>query len=161
MEILYTQQKLDCISSSNKQSIFLAGPTPRVNTIHSWRPEIIKYLNELNFDGFIIYPEYSNGKYDNKIDIQQQIEWEEKGLTESTVILFWIPRDMDTMPGLTTNDEWGTWKRSGKVVLGTPRSAFNVRYQVYYAKKLNIPYAQTLLETTKNAIKLANERKGF
>jgi hypothetical protein len=53
---------------------------------------------------------------------------------------------------LTTNDEFGTWKKSGKVVFGAPEDAWRVKYQLYYADKYNIPTARTLEGITKQAL---------
>lgn len=56
------------------------------------------------------------------------------------------------LPGFTTNDEFGFWKSSGKVVLGAPKEAAKVKYQKYYANQYNIPFAMQLAETAQNAI---------
>ena len=53
---------------------------------------------------------------------------EERCLHLSDVILFWIPRDLDTLPGFTTNIEWGVWHASGRCVLGAPPNAPKLRY---------------------------------
>ena len=75
----------------------------------------------------------------------------------SDCVLFWVPRDMVTMPALTTNDEWGVWKNSGKVVFGSPIGAHATRYQHHYANKLFVPNANTLEETVKLVVaKLGN-----
>jgi hypothetical protein len=66
-------------------------------------------------------------------------------------VLFWIPRGPG-MQELTTNDEWGRWKDSGRVVLGTPPSAEHVHYQRDYAAEHHIPLADTLPETIAQAI---------
>jgi 8-oxo-dGTP pyrophosphatase MutT (NUDIX family) len=59
---------------------------------------------------------------------------------------------MKDMPGLTTNDEFGFWKASGKVVFGTPPEAFRVSYQKHYAKKLGFASHQTQRETLSEAV---------
>lgn len=138
------------------KSIFLAGPTPRqveggsTTSVESWRPEAVAYLEELGYDGHVFIPEAADGVW--RKDYEGQIEWEEAALNQADCILFWVPRDMATMPALTTNDEWGVWKDTGKVVFGSPDTAVKVNYQRYYAKKYHVPMADTLQATLKLAV---------
>ena len=110
----------------NCNSIFLAGPTPRNKSVLSWRPRACEYLQELNFQGIVYVPELSSGEaqfnYDN------QVSWEWEALEESGIILFWIPRERETMPALTTNVEFGYYVRNKKVLYGRPDSAYSVAY---------------------------------
>lgn len=103
------------------KSIFLAGPTPRRNDVKSWRPEACKYLQEQDFNGIVYVPELSSKKalfnYDN------QIEWEWEALEKTSIILFWIPRELPDMPAFTTNVEFGYYVRDPKVVYGRPDSS--------------------------------------
>lgn len=102
-------------------------------------------------------PETSHGDWYR--DWVAQVDWETTGLQSAKCILFWIPRDMKTLPGLTTNDEWGTWKNSGKVVLGVPfvsnKYPPHTLYQRYYAEKHGIPLATTLTLTCEEALTMA------
>ncbi len=134
-------------------SIFLAGPTPRESSVKSWRPEALDLLAAEKFEGFVFVPEDRGGGCHS--DYMDQVEWEEAGLEQASCISFWIPRELSKMPGLTTNDEWGTWKKSGKVVLGAPPWAAKVRYQRHYATKLKIPQFDTLHGTMRAAIQMA------
>lgn len=132
----------------------LCGPTPRDEQTPSWRPEALAILRELGFEGLVYVPEPSDGKWDGD-DLDKwrdQVEWEEEALNRADVIVFWIPREFPKMLGLTTNDEWGFWKHSGKVVLGTSPGAMAVRYQRYYANKYRASTNTDLLETLKHAI---------
>lgn len=147
MQIVYAK---DTFPQEVKASIFLAGPTPRDKSVPSWRPQALLALEEAGFDGHVFVPEPMGGTWRPGYD--DQVEWEEEGLNRADCILFWIPRDMAKMPALTTNDEWGTWKDSGKVVLGTPPGAPHVRYQEYYAAKLGVPQFRTLKETAQAAV---------
>lgn len=108
-------------------AIFLAGPTPRAeHPVDSWRPEAIKFLEDEGFDGVVIVPEAEGGKWaQNYLD---QIEWETKGLNLADVVVFWVPRDLETMPAFTTNVEFGRWVDTLKLVLGHPKEAPKTRY---------------------------------
>ncbi len=132
------------------RSIFLAGPTPRQDITPSWRPDAIAILERIGYDGVVFVPESRDGK--RLADYTAMVEWEESYLHMADCIAFWIPRNMDTMPALTTNVEWGVWYDSGKVVLGAPADAMHVRYEHYYAKKQSVPIADTLEGTMRAAI---------
>lgn len=153
LRIVYARQPFPKVVS---KTIFLAGPTPRTEGT-GWRKDALRLLSIMGFDGHVFVPEPEDGKWAKNYD--DQVEWEEEGLNRADCILFWIPRDMDgskffgyPMPGLTTNDEWGFWKNSGKVVFGHPTGADSVRYQEYFAKKLGIPSAWDLPGVVAQAI---------
>lgn len=131
-------------------SIFLAGPTPRDADTPSWRPEALRLLAARGFDGVVFVPEARDGRWQR--DYDGQIAWEEAHLHMADVALFWLPRDLSRMPGLTTNDEWGTHKHSGKLVFGAPPEATKVRYQRHYAERLHIPRADDLATTVDLAL---------
>lgn len=134
------------------KSIFLAGPTPRKSDVASWRPEALRILEETGYDGVVFVPEDRSGIWHGNYD--HQVEWEERYLNMADVILFWVPRNMQDMPALTTNDEWGFWKDSGKVVLGSPKDAPSMRYQQHYARQLGVQVSHTLPDTVSNALAL-------
>lgn len=134
-------------------SIFLAGPTPRSLDHQSWRPEAIRLLRDSGFEGTIFCPEAADGA--PRPDYTEQAEWEQACMEASDCILFWIPRIVDGMPAFTTNDEWGFWKASGKVVLGAPPEAEKIRYQQWWAERLNVPAATSLSDTVAEAMKVA------
>lgn len=127
------------------KSIMLVGPTPRDAHVSSWRPEAIRILESLGYDGVVFVPEGKHSTW--ATNYETQIETEERMLHTADCIVCWVPRELATMPGFTTNDEYGTWKCSGKVVFGAPEDAAKVRYQRYYANKLSIP-SHTTLEAT-------------
>lgn len=131
-------------------SVFLAGPTPRKGEA-GWRGEALEALRNAGFAGTVFVPEPRAGS--EWPAYSDQVEWEDASLNMSDVILFWIPRDMDGMPGLTTNDEFGRWKGTGKVVLGTPPDAQHVRYQEHYAKKLGIPTFHSLAACAEQTVR--------
>jgi nucleoside 2-deoxyribosyltransferase len=133
-----------------KKSIFLAGPTPRSNNIESWRPAAVKILKELGFEGFVFIPEPRNGEYQH--DYDDQVNWELDGLKKADCILFWIPRNLDYLPGFTTNVEFGYWINSGKVVFGYPTSSQKMRYLDHLAKLHNVTSHHNLKTTIQNAL---------
>lgn len=104
----------------------MAGPTPRDEKTKSWRTTACERLNELGFDGVVYVPEYSTWK--PKEDYVDQAMWEREALTESTVIMFWIPRSLPDMCAFTTNVEFGYWLHSGKVIYGRPYNAAKIKF---------------------------------
>jgi hypothetical protein len=93
-----------------------------------------------------------------KFDYTDQTEWEHAGLSKATVILFWVPRDMATMPALTTNVEFGLWiaETPEKVIYGRPDTAANVRYLDWlYTKRAGRTALNTLEDTLKAAVAAA------
>tara|TARA_R110002096_G_scaffold147220_16_gene306979 strand:- start:15538 stop:17166 length:1629 start_codon:yes stop_codon:yes gene_type:complete len=59
MELVYAPEDTP---ESLRQSIFLAGPTPRTDAVDSWRPEMIKQLKKAGFDGTVFVPEPRGGE---------------------------------------------------------------------------------------------------
>jgi len=147
MEIVYAR---DPFPETVTSSIFLAGPTPRSEDTQGWRDEALQLLTTYGYEGHVFIPEPKDGGWAENYD--DQVEWEDEGLRRADCILFWVPRDMDGMPGLTTNDEWGAWKASGKCVFGAPPEAVKVRYQQHHAAKLKVPSLTSLSSTVKAAL---------
>jgi ADP-ribose pyrophosphatase YjhB (NUDIX family) len=147
MKIVYAHEPFP---DQVQKTIFLAGPSPRGESDANWRPAALKMLEELGFDGHVFVPLPRDGVWSNNYD--GQVAWEEEGLHRADCIVFWVPRDQEKLPGFTTNDEWGYWKDSGKVVWGAPPQAHKVRYQSYYAKKFGAPAETTLRETLSRAL---------
>ena len=124
MEVIYSDQVIPEIV--NKRSIFLAGPTPRCIHLQSWRLEAIDILETLDYNGFVFVPELSARS--KKYDYINQVEWEKKGLTIATRVVFWIPRCLPDMPGFTTNIEFGMNIGNGRTIYGRPDDAEHIRY---------------------------------
>jgi len=143
--LFYSNREIDDFEFQKSFSVFLAGPTPRKQSVPSWRPDMIKELCNSGFKGNILLPEYKNEK-SKRLEYDKQIKWEVDNLNRANVILFWIPRDMSTLPGLTTNIEFGEFMKTGKVVLGYPENAEYVRYIGVRAQWLDIPTANTMSE---------------
>jgi hypothetical protein len=158
IEIGYAQEDVP----SGDGSVFLAGPTPRSQDVPSWRPGAVEVLRrQWRADGsgrlVVFVPETREGGFDGSWDAQ--VEWEDTCLNACDVIAFWVPRDMRTLPGLTTNVEWGRWESSGKVVLGAPPDAPRMRYLFHYARRYGVPVADTLDGTMSAALDLLRRRR--
>ena len=129
-EIIYTNSpfpyKPQVIGAN---SIVLAGPTLRTPGT-GWRNEAIRSLVDLGFSGKIIVPERHDGATLPPDKHKEQCEWEWSYLQQAGTIVFWVCRNMETLPGLTTNIEFGYWmaKAPQKLVIGWPEDAEHVRY---------------------------------
>lgn len=152
MHIVYAFEEAP---QSYAKSLFLAGPTPRDEQTLSWRPEALRLLEKSGYDGVVFVPEARDKTW--RSDYDGQIAWEDKHLHMADCILFWVPRELKSMPAFTTNDEWGTWKYSGKCVFGAPTNASKTNYQRHYAKKLGVPTAQTLQDTIALALTMLSD----
>lgn len=124
-------------------SLFIAGPMPRTTDVPSWRPAALKAV-EAAWAGagelVVFVPEPRNGKpltYDHHT-------WEDRWLAIVDVIVFWVPRDMQHLPGLTTNVEFGRWETSGRIVLGAPPTAAHVGYLRECAARNGAPVTATV-----------------
>lgn len=150
MQVIYYKDSLPKVIN---KSIFLAGGSLRPNQDGvSWRKEALSILEDIGFDGVVFCPENQDGKFDEDHNYSETVEWEELGLNVADCILFWMPRDLKNLPCFTSNHEFGAWQNSGKVVLGYPDTAEKMKYQQYYADKLNIPSFNTLEETIRAAV---------
>ena len=139
--------------------VFLAGPTPRRRDVPSWRPAALAALAGTSLTVFS--PE--SRQDERPREYHDQVEWEAGALEAADVILFWIPRDVATMPGFTTNVEFGLYVRSGKVVLGCPPDCPNPernRYLIWLAGRHGVPVTTTLPDTVAAALTLLAADRG-
>ena len=154
MIVNYSDQKI----ITGEKSIFLAGPTPRDKNTISWRNEAIKILEKLGFDGIVYVPEYSTWK--PKADYVDQAMWERDGLSNATIIVFWIPRHLPNMPAFTTNVEFGYWLHSGKIIYGRPNEAEKIKYLDWlYKLDYNEEPVDSLEELLKMCVNKINNNK--
>jgi ADP-ribose pyrophosphatase YjhB (NUDIX family) len=125
-------------------SLFLAGPTPRDDRVASWRPEAVELVRERWRAGRLVVfvPEAPSGGLGGLWSTQ--VRWEDAALWRADVVAFWVPRDLTTLPGLTTNVEWGRYESSGRVVLAAPPGAPGTRYLRYHAELHDVPVADSL-----------------
>jgi hypothetical protein len=135
MKVIHALEKIE-------QSIFLAGPTPRSPEVTSWRHEALKILDYVDFKGTVYVPESDDwGPHDQYDD---QVKWEWEALNSSTIVLFWIPRDLAKMPAFTTNVEFGLFIGSGKCVMGYPVGAPKMNYLHQLAVNRGVPVYHSL-----------------
>jgi ADP-ribose pyrophosphatase YjhB (NUDIX family) len=134
-------------------AVFLAGPTPRSPDVPSWRPAALAWLERAGFDGAVFVPEDASGAVHG--DYLDQVEWERDGLRLADQIVFWIPRDLETLPGFTTNVEFGRWVGSDKVVLGFPEGSPKNRYLAWMAGEEKVPVEHSLEGTLQTALERA------
>lgn len=142
-------------------SIFLAGPTPRSGDgVPSWRPAAYDALGQ-QWAGrgplAVLTPESRGSQRAEHYD--DQVGWETEARAAATAILFWIPRDMLAMPGMTTNVEFGLDVPTGKAVLGAPLDCPNPernRYLEHVARRHGVPVTRTLPDTVAAALDLVD-----
>jgi hypothetical protein len=146
-----------------RNSVFLAGPTPRDETGLAWRDKAIELFKQQDDRsvGTIFAPTpFIDSHSEYKYNYQEQIDWENRALMAATVIMFWVPRDLKTMPAFTTNVEFGMYIQSGKVIYGRPSDAPKVGYLDWHAKQNNVPTRNTLEGTVYSAWKEVALMKG-
>ena len=139
MNIAYSDKPLVV----EKNSIFLAGPAPRTSDVKSWRPKAIQILEGLEYKGQVIMPEREAGW--EGTDYLDQVEWENTGLNECGAIVFWVPRDLDTLPAFTTNIEFGRFHQDPRTLYGRPSESPGNRYLDWLYKKFLNGTPSTLL----------------
>lgn len=135
-------------------SIFLAGPTRNAaDPAPSWRENAIAMLTEAEVPN-VMTPESFEGERAERY--ADQFAWEVAGRGVATVILYWIPRDVVTLPGFTTNVEFGYDVASArKVVLGAPPDCPNPernRYLISLANTHSVPVRATLESAVETAV---------
>jgi hypothetical protein len=140
-------------------SVFLAGPSPRFNSVPSWRPAAIREL-AAQWRGsaalVVLVPEPSGGCFGGSYD--DQVEWETGTRGAASAIMYWIPRDLRTLPGFTTNVEFGLDVTTGRAVLGCPPDCPDPernRYLIWVARRHGVPVCDTLPETVTAALAIA------
>lgn len=91
-----------------------------------------------------------------------QVEWETEARANADAILFWIPRDLTTLPGMTTNVEFGLDVSTGRAVLGCPPDCPNPesnRYLIHVAHRHQVPVHETLPNTVTAALAIITTRR--
>lgn len=151
MQVVYAPEKAP---ENFSKSIFLAGPSPRGLEDLDWRPKALEILEQIGYDGAVFVPLPRNGDWSHGYD--GQVEWEHLHLNMADIVVFWVPRDKQNLPALTTNVEYGVFFDSGKAVLGYPPEAQSMRYLAHLGQNEHVPIASTLKDT----LRLTIERIG-
>ena len=140
-------------------AVFLAGPTPDEDApVPSWRPAATAALAAQWASDqplTVLSPESRNGE--RAARYEDQVDWETAARAAAGAILFWIPRDLCAMPGMTTNVEFGLDVATGRAVLGCPPDCPNPernRYLIYVAHRHGIPVCKTLPKAAAAALAL-------
>jgi hypothetical protein len=155
MQVFYSDARI--IWNGTSPSIFLGGPTPRDGRVPSWRPDALAILERLGFAGIVLVPERRDWKA--RFDYLDQVEWEFEGLERADVLAFWVPRDMATLPGFTTNVEFGRYVGGGRVVYGRPDGALHTRYLDWlYGRCTGLLPCRTLEDTLRAAVARTAEK---
>jgi 8-oxo-dGTP pyrophosphatase MutT (NUDIX family) len=155
MQVVYYGEEAP---QSFSKSIFLAGPTSRNKSSVGWRPYALKLLEKLGYDGVVFVPEYRDWPPEEKYDYSYYPTWEWKHLHMADVVVFWVPRDLVNLPGLTTNVEFGFYMNHSNIVYGRPKNARKVKYLdwLIFKNKGIYPHAD-LEETLSQAASLVAE----
>ena len=172
MNVIYARQPLPPCTRGiiAPHTIFLAGPTPRMPTVPSWRPKALETLASLGFTGTVFVPEDEQWGLSNVI-YEEQTRWEVEALGRAQSIVVWLPRQLPDMPAFTTNTEYGIAAALAynRTILGAPEDAVKVKYQLQVAAEIklviraftgkiihmSIPTFNTLEETLAAAVLMA------
>lgn len=97
MKLVYVGEENIDPYLTDEMSVFAAGCTPREHlrnrdgsAIQSWRPQFIKALEKVGFDGQVFIPEKRDGGGICDNYYETQVEWEYEHLHQAHVIAFWI-----------------------------------------------------------------------
>lgn len=141
MNIIYSRE-YDLKGANLNKSIFLAGPTPRSPEVKSWRPEFINNLTQRGYDGTVFVPEdrdtFGCG-VNGPDEWLNQVEWEDDMLNAASIIVFWIPRDLETLPGFTTNVEFGRFINKKTYLTNNDDSLVYEYSAIIYGRPPNAP----------------------
>ena len=147
----------ELVNYDNWQTIFLAGPTLRNSDYarDSWRAEAVEMLKALGFEGTVYIPEFTDIEAMKNFDEEKQTRWEWEALANSSIIVFWVPRNNTDLPGFTTNIEFGRYITMcpDKVVLGYPPEATKMKYMdMLYTNVTGRNAKSTMEDTLKEAV---------
>lgn len=142
MRLIYAQEPFPDFF---QKSLFLAGPSPRDIEHHNWRQDALRILKDAGYNGVIFIPLPRDGVFPN--DYDAQASWEQEAMRRSDVVVFWIPRNLETLPAFTTNVEFDMRVESRNIVLGFPKDAPKMRYLEWLAQR-NFVHVENELSTT-------------
>ncbi|MFF3085882.1 hypothetical protein ACFVRB_12610 [Streptomyces nojiriensis] len=93
----------------------MPGPPRTSAPIPSWRPEALRALTEQWLGRrplTVLSPESRHGERADRYETQ--VDWETDARAAATAVLLWIHRDLRTLPGMTTNVEFGLDVSTGR-----------------------------------------------
>ena len=152
MKVIYSFEEIKI----EGKSIFLAGPTPRNNDVDSWRSEAINILRKNKFMGTVLVPEAR--KFETKSNYLDEVEWDTKAAEICDLMVFWVPRHIPKLLGLTTNIEFGYYIDKKKIIYGRPNTADDIEYMDwFYEKNIGKKPFDNLENVLKESIKLLEE----
>lgn len=128
--IIKCPNSIEVNSIKNKWKVFLAGP---IQGAPEWQFEMPEYDNVVWFS-----PRRPSTLDKSTFNYNEQVEWETKALLSSNVVLFWIPKQLETVEGRsyaqTTRYELGEYiARGKKVIIGVYDEFPGRRYLEYKA----------------------------
>jgi hypothetical protein len=146
-------------------SVFIGGPNVERGDQEPWRHRAVDLIRArwAEVGGgqplAVLSPESREGRRADRYE--DQVDWEIAAREQATVRLYWMWRDMDTMPGMTSNVEIGYDLGRGRaVVLGLPPDCPNPernRYIRHLAGVHRAPVRPTLETTVDAALDLLLE----
>ena len=130
MKVIYALEEFE----KETRPLILVGPTPRSRDVVSWRLRALEILRAMEYgvDGgscTVFVPEPRDQNWTP--NYHNQIDWEHNALTlcaKHGKIACWVPRNLETLPGFTTNVEFGLFLASGNLFYGRPEGAPKTRY---------------------------------
>lgn len=136
-----------------RASAFIAGPMPRDPNARSWRPELLGELQaRWTAPGtLVVFVPEARDRHNPDPEYVSQL-WEERWMAVVDVIVFWVPRNMTSMPGLNSNIEFGRHESGGRLVLGLPAEAVSVQYLRRAVAARGGTVATTLADTAQSAL---------
>ncbi len=149
MEVVYAEE---AFPRTTRKTLFLAGPSPRGAEGLNWRERALEILKNLGYDGHVFVPLQRESSF--PLEYESQVDWEQEGMRRADVVAFWVPRDLVSLPGFTTNVEFGEMVVSSpkKIVLGCPKDAPKCRFLDYLADRHFVDRADSLKETLHMAV---------
>ncbi len=130
------------LATPTQPSIILLGPSSKDANLTDWRQEVITLLDERGFEGAVYIPEPRTRN--RPLDYDEHLRWVLDACQAADVILFWVPRNMQTLPGLKTNVEIGMFIQSPKLLFGAPENAVKMRYIKTLLRYYNQPFFSDL-----------------
>lgn len=152
MQLVFSDQTLPTFV---EKSLFLEGPSPRDLETLDWRRQAVDLLTQLKYDGVVYIPcprSVWDKIKDGKWDYENQVDWEHKARFASDAIVCWVPRELEKMPAMTTNVEFGEDFDLGRFYYGRPDWAKKCTYLDSKAKKQGIRIYNDLLALLQDVV---------